>query len=484
MGPLYTWPLSGQFLDRSPELARLEEWWDSDDSRPVNVYGRRRTGKSWLLRRFAHGKPALIVPAERLVPGAQLERFATMLEPLLGVRPALPDVQTFFRVLFQAAKERKLLVVVDEFPWLLGSSEGEADRQLTAIQAVLEEERDTSPLKLVLCGSAVSQMEALQSERNPLHGRLSPLEVRPLDLAGARLFLDGLDPISQMERYAVAGGMPLYLSDLAGPDIASVVCKRVLNPHGTLWNEPRTVLEGELRQPGVYFSMLELLASGDKYIGEIATPLRIDTATANKYLVHLADLRLVSRRLPVGASPSSRGGHWHIEDPFFRFWFRFVFPYQSELETGLAPADLYRTEVRPALPEHVAGVFEDWARSWVRATYGSVVSQVGPWWGHALNPLRQSGERTSEEIDIVGLARRQVVLVGEAKWTERKLGARTLSDLETYKLPALAQAGLKVVKSPTIVLMSKSGYTNELVQLADRRGDLQLVDVGRALAGR
>ncbi len=479
----YRWALSDQFLNRTAELARLEEWWASKDFRPINVYGRRRTGKSWLLRRLAHDKPALIVTAERLVPGAQLERFATALEPFLGLRPALPDVPAFFRALFQAARGAKLLVIVDELPWLLGTSEGEADRQLTAIQAVFEEERDTSQLKLVLCGSAVSQMEALQSERNPLHGRLSPLEIRPLDFSGARLFLDGLDRISQMERYAVAGGMPLYLSDLAGRDTKTAICKQVLNPHGTLWNEARTVLEGELRQPGVYFSMLEQLASGDKDIGEIATPIRIDTATATKYLLHLADLRLVSRHLPVGANPSSRGVHWHLEDPFFRFWFRFVFPFQSELETGLDPADLYETEVRPALPEHVSVVFEEWARSWVRATHGSVVSQVGPWWGHALNLLRQKGERSSEEIDIVGLARQRVVLVGEVKWTQRKLGVGVLSDLETYKLPALTQAGLKVAPSPTIVLISKSGYTDGLVEAAAARRDIELVDVDRALAG-
>ncbi len=88
----YAWPLVGEFLDREDELARLEEWWTSPERIPINLYGRRRVGKSWLLRRFAHGKPAVILASERLAPGTQLARFAELLAPALGIRPEIPDL--------------------------------------------------------------------------------------------------------------------------------------------------------------------------------------------------------------------------------------------------------------------------------------------------------------------------------------------------------------------------------------------------------
>ncbi|MEX2569768.1 MAG: hypothetical protein WD737_00580, partial [Gemmatimonadota bacterium] len=102
----YVWPRVEEFLDRTTELNRLETWWVGDERMPMNLYGRRRVGKSWLFRRFAHGKPAVLLVAERLAEGAQLTRFAEQLTPLLGgVAPDLPDVAVLFRVLFRMARD-------------------------------------------------------------------------------------------------------------------------------------------------------------------------------------------------------------------------------------------------------------------------------------------------------------------------------------------------------------------------------------------
>ena len=331
----YTWPLVDEFVNREEELARLEEWWASPERMPINMYGRRRVGKSWLLRRFAHGKPAVILASERLAPGTQLSRFAALLEPGLGVRPEIPDLPTLFRVAYRLASEAKALVVIDELPWLLPGTEAEIERALSSIQAVMEEERDSSQLKLVLCGSAISQMQALMSERGPLHGRLRALEIRPLRYPQAQEFLDTLDPVRRIERFAIAGGMPRYLSELGRGALENVICSRVLDRDGPLWNEARAVLEQELTQPGVYFSILEQLATGEKQVERIASGARIENTTVSRYLATLTELRIVHRKLPAGAAPSSRGGHWELSDPFLRFWFRFVFPFQAELESGL-----------------------------------------------------------------------------------------------------------------------------------------------------
>src|SRR5680860_1486350 len=112
MPETYEWSRTPEFLDRTAELGHLETWWSDNERMPYNVYGRRRVGKSWLLRRFAHGKPALFLVAERLPPGAQLTRFAEQIggftEPF--VPPSIPDVPALFRTLFRVARSEQVLV--------------------------------------------------------------------------------------------------------------------------------------------------------------------------------------------------------------------------------------------------------------------------------------------------------------------------------------------------------------------------------------
>ncbi|MHB8295835.1 MAG: ATP-binding protein [Acidimicrobiales bacterium] len=479
----YSWPLVGEFIDRADELARLEAWWEGPDRRPVALIGRRRVGKSWLFRRFAHGKPAVVLlVADQLPAGAQLSRFAGSLEPVVGARPDVPDIAALFRILFRVGRAGRLLVVIDELPWLLGTSGPETRRTLSAIHAVMEEERDTSNLKLVLCGSHVAQMESLFGERNPMHGRLIRSDVRPLAFAGAAAFFSGLGPVAAFERYAIAGGMPLYLGRLASGSVREAVCCEILDRNGPLWNEGRSILEQELREPRVYFAILEQLASGDKELNEIAQPMRMDAAVVAKYLSTLVDLRVVTRRLPMGAQATARSGHWRLDDPFLRFWFRFVFPFQSDLETGLRPADLFDAEVGPAMADHVAPVFEEWCRGWLRSNRGAVATAVGAWWGNAANQFRRNRERSSEEIDAVGILRGQVTLVAKCKWTTRPLGPAAVTDLDTYKVPALRDAGWKVAERPRVVLFSKAGYTPSLRVLSERDDRVELVDVASELA--
>ena len=256
-----------------------------------------------------------------------------------------------------------------------------------------------------------------------------------------------------------------------------------LDRNGALWNEARTVLEQELREPKVYFTLLTQLASGDKELGEITSRARLSPSQASKYLSVLENMRIVRRRLPVLATKETRGGQWHLDDSFFRFWFRFVFPYQDDLENGLRAADLFSGEVKPALADHVAPMFEDWARDWVRGRFGSRASSVGAWWGPSLHNLRRTGERSTEEIDVVGVGRGKVTVVGEAKWQERMLGASILADLRDHKLPALAQAGFKFANDVDVVLLAKSGYTEDLKEVESADPHLHLVDVAADLVG-
>ena len=475
----FSFPAHDRFLNRTADLARLEDWWSGGEQNALALYGRRRVGKSWLFREFAHGKPALLLVADRRAEAPQLERFADQLEPLLGVRPAIDSVPDLIKTLYALAADQKLLVVIDEFPYLLPARDKDRDGVLTEIQAVMEE-RDASQLRLVFCGSYISQMERLL--RGPLRGRLTAMLVEPLPFADAQVFLaSNTAAVERIERYAVSGGMSLYLDELArGGSLRDRICTRVLDSRGPLFNDPREVLEEQLRAPGVYYSLLEELATGKKSLGDLGTALGRKTTDLQGYLDTLRDMRIVERAAPITALEDTRTYRYRLADDFMRFWFRFVFPFQEELKTGLAPRALYDEEIAPAFADHVSPSFESLCRRW--ALTAARATNVGSWWGNALNEHRRSGARTSEEIDVVGLKRGAVSLVGECKWTNQQMKLDVLTDLDTYKIPALRQTGVRVASAPTIALFSRSGFAAGLVEAAAERDGIMLISPDRIVS--
>jgi AAA+ ATPase superfamily predicted ATPase len=232
------------------------------------------------------------------------------------------------------------------------------------------------------------------------------------------------------------------------------------------------VLEEELRSPGIYFSILEELAAGERSAGDLATAIGVKTPDLSQYLKTLQGMSLVERVAPVAGRADLR---FRVADPFLRFWFRFVFPFQDDLKSGVLPASHYDNEIQPIFAEHVAPVFESLCRQWTRQEPGA--NGVGSWWGNALNQLRETGERQTEEIDVVGLQRSAVTVVGECKWTSGRLTAKVLADVENYKIPAMRQAGFKVAARPLIVLFSRSGFKTNLVEKVGDRDDVRLVEL-------
>jgi AAA+ ATPase superfamily predicted ATPase len=343
----------------------------------------------------------------------------------------------------------------------------------------MEEEAASSKLKLIVTGSHVGMMERLFAEQEPLHDRFQPFRVRPLDFWKAQLLLGDGPAERLLTAFGIAGGMPRYLTELAGsPDPVERLAELSLDPLGALFDEPRAILGQELEAPAVHFSLLSALSAGPAAYGDIQKRSRVDYDKVGRYLATLEALGLVTPRFPV--TDPDRVSHsrlYALSDGFLRFWFRYVFPFQPDLESGLDPRVVIESEILPTLASHLAPAIEDIAREWVRRSRLANATRVGAWWGPSLHELRRTNERSSEEIDIVGMRGKQVVLVGEVQWRSDQMDVGILGDLERYKLPALAQVhGIKIGR-PVIVLVSRSGFTSGLVQAAQRQERIILVDL-------
>lgn len=478
-GPSYEFPGIAAFRDRTEELAAIAAWFDDDaEWRAMTLFGRRRVGKSWLFRAFAHGREADIFVASTRAITDQLAGFSALLERD-GERPALPDLESFFRLLYRRARTHRRLAVIDELPYLWT-----ADRTLPSVLLkVMEEEAASSRLKLLVAGSHVGMMDRLLAESAPLRDRLRPLRVRPMDFWSAREILGPGSPDRQLTSYAITGGLPRYLVEVAAAeDPVARLAGACLDPHGPLFDEPRAILAQELEVPHTYFSILAALASGQGSWGDLTSRSGVDSAQLARYLSTLEQLGLVAVRAPVTGKPAHRNRRYALDDGFMRFWFRFVFPFQADLEAGL-PTDLVlQTEILPELAGHVAPAIEDVVRAWVRRTGFADTTRVGSWWGPALDEFRVAGDRTREEIDVVGLARGRVGLVGEVRWRGKPMDVGVLGDLERFKLPALRRAAT-VAARPRVLLVSRAGFTDGLRGAAAGDPRIRLLELDELVAG-
>lgn len=477
---VYEFESIGRFRDRVEELAAIEEWFGrEDDPRALLIHGRRRVGKSWLFRAFAHGRDADVFVASTRALGDQLAGFSAALERD-GERPALGDLESFFRLLYRRARDERRLAIIDELPNLVA-----VDRELPAtLLKVMEEEAVGSQLRLILTGSHVAMMERILAERQPLHDRLQALQLRPLDFWRARLVLGEDEPERQLVAYGLAGGMPKYLAGLAGAeDPVARIATLALSPLGRWFNEARTVLAQELDAPATHFSLLAALAMGPADYATLERRSRVEHGRIGRYLATLQSLHLVTSRFPVtDHERRSHGRLYALADGFLRFWFRYLFPFEADLEAGLDPAVIVENEVRPTLADHLASTIEEIARAWVRRNRVGDATRVGAWWGPALHEHRRANERTNEEIDIVGLRGKRAVVVGEVRWRSDPMAVGVLGELARFKLPALAQAGVEV-GSPQIVLVSRSGFTPGLVEASAKDPRVTLVDVPTLVSG-
>ncbi|MEZ3117413.1 ATP-binding protein [Halobaculum sp. MBLA0147] len=444
------------FHDRSAELDALETAFESTGHAFYVVYGRRRVGKTALLKEFCTDRPHIYFLAAQESEFRQREKFVERVATHFDDRvPRIDGWDEALEYLGDRLADERLIVAVDEFPYLVD----ENDSLPSYLQSFVDELLVDTDSMLVLCGSSVSTMESeVLGHESPLYGRRTgQIDLEPFDFRAARSVV-GYDIEDAIRSFAVTGGTPMYLTlfDYDRP-LGENVRESVLSPTAVLYNESEFLLRTELRSPARYTSVLEAIATGHTTPNEVAGATGIDSGPLSKYLQTLRRLRLVDREVPVTASPKqSKRSRYHVADEFLRFWFRFVEPNRSSIEE--APGVVYERSIEPTLPDHVAPTFERICREavWeaVRRDELPPYSEVGRWW---------YGE---DEIDIVGLAPdTDRILFGECKWTSDPVGHTLVSDLrETAERVRWGPD----TRDETFALFSRSGFVDGL---ADDLGD-------------
>ncbi len=443
------------FYNRTEELDALADAFDASGSDLVVVYGRRRVGKTELLKAFCNDRPHIYFLAAQEAELRQREKFAEQVATHFEDRvPRINGWDEAFTYLGEKLQTEQTVVVIDEFPYLVA----ENDSIPSYLQGFADEQLDGTDSMLILCGSSVSTMESeVLGHESPLYGRrTAQFDVRPFSFEQAREVITyGIG--DAVRSYAVTGGTPMYLTlfDYDTP-LAANIRSRILSPSAVLYNEPEFLLRTELRTPARYMSILEAVALGHTTPNEVSGATGIDSGPLSKYLQTLRRLRLLEREVPVTASgTNSKRSRYRVADEFLRFWFRYVEPNRSGIEE--APDVVYRGTIAPDLPTHVATTFEDVCREalWAGIRRGDVdpYSELGRWW---------YGEH---EVDIVGLAPNDDrLLLAECTWTSDPLGRSLVERLRTKADHVRWGPGDRTER---FALFSKSGFVDGLADEVD-----------------
>ncbi len=449
-----------RFVNRETELDLLASRFERDTAELIVVYGRRRLGKSALVREAIQGRDdAIYWQATEETSDAQLANFVDTASETF---PVLDDIQRDWEALLRALGRQNAIVVLDEFPYLVESD----DALPSKIQRVWDMHLEETDITLVLVGSSISIMEdKVLSGGSPLYGRRTvTVDLPPLDLVDAQQLYPDDDPDSVIQTWGVFGGTPYYLQALTpSVSLGENIQSHILSEHGVLHNEPEFLLRTEfgIREPQTYYTILRAIATGKRAANEIADFAGVDSNTLGAYLSKLRRLRLVARDIPVTANPNAtRKSRYRLKEPLFQFWFRYVYGQQGKLvQLG---DDAYDQLVEPTFTDYMGTMFEQVCQNALPSLVPKTYHGIGYWW------------HQQHELDVVGLASDGTLVAGECKYTTRQMTEGDLHDRER----SAAQIRWSPPNDTDIeyhyCCFCRSGFSDDLQQAAANRDDVSL----------
>ena len=413
-----------KFVDRIDEAVRLKDALTREKSSLVVMYGRRRLGKSTLIKRVLSDRDVYFL-ADRSEGQHQRTLLAKVIVQVFPDFDKLtyPDWEAIFRALNYRTDERFTLCL-DEFPYLV--------EQSPELPSVLQKLVDEKQLKynLVLCGSSQNMMYGLFFDSSaPLYGRADEImRLTPIRLLYIQEALN-LDAMNAIEEYAVWGGVPRYWELRENrTSLDDALWHNILSVNGTLYEEPIKLFQDDVKDIVKTSTIMSYIGTGANRLSEIAARCNEPATNLSRPLKKLIDLGFLEKDVPFGIDEkNAKKSLYKIADPFMAFYYQFVVPNRSFIELGR------RLPIEQALTAHfskyVSMQWEKLCRDVVTGNLvnGVVYGKAKRWWGSVLNENKKPEQ---VEFDVMAESLdKKYLLVGECKWTTGENGKQLTAEL-------------------------------------------------------
>lgn len=417
-----------RFYDRETELEVLHsiEMQSRNSATFTVLMGRRRVGKTSLIMRAMQDVESAYLFVSKDSEAFLCQKFQRALEEQLHIQVygALTHFRDLFEVIMRESVTRHFTLIIDEFQNLYKVNPA----IFSEIQDIWDRYHTQSHINLIVSGSIMSMMKRIfESESEPLYGRpTSKMTLRPFTIETFKQIFHDHCPNYKNEDllclYMLTGGVAKYVELLmdAGCYTKEKMLNYVCRMDSYFLSEGRDLINNEFGSDyNTYYSILQLIASGLNHRSDIDGALQKDSGV---YLLNLENnFGMVSRIRPILASPNSKISSYEITDPFLRFWFRFICPYQALIESG--QLRMLRENITTHYEQFTGRTLERYFQTQLMETGN--YSQVGNWWD------KQGGN----EIDVVALDEfNHTGLIAEVKRNERKLSISKLEE-KVARLP-------------------------------------------------
>lgn len=450
------------FIGRDSELKKMNQMYESGKLEVAIVYGRRRVGKTTLITEFCKNKKTVFFAAQESNANQNLETFSNAIaevEKNSSVSMIFRSFRDAFTRLAEIAASERLIVVIDEYPYLAG-----AEKSISSLlQNYLDHQFKNTKLFLILCGSSMSFMEKqVLGYQSPLYGRrTAQFKILPFHYLDTGKWFPDYTFEEKALMYGITGGIPLYLEQFSPSlGIRENLLENLFNKNALLFEEPSNFFKQELREPSSYNAIITAIASGKTRLSEISTTVGMESGLCSKYLSNLITLGIIKRETPV-TEQSSKRSIYLIDDQFFRFWFTFVSKNMSSI-LSCRIEDNYAASVESRLSDYMGLTFEKICRDYILYYTDNLpflLGEVGQWWGGHPRKHKQA------QIDLVASAAdTNDCIVGSCKFRNAPVDTDELNLLKDY-----ADA-MGHFEKRYYYIFSKSGFTAALQnQAADVR---------------
>ena len=449
--------MENKFINRKQELKFLNGLYKKTrkEAQFLVLYGKRRVGKTELIKHFINKKPSIYYLATRGNAQDQLKTASELITSYFGDSEVIVATwRSLFDYIGKKLKttKKRVVIIFDEFPFLVESDEAIS----SYFQYGWDEQLKNTNAIVVLMGSSISMMykHALVHSA-PLYGRrTAQWLLEPFTFAESKKFFASNDFEKNFSLYSITGGIPAYLKTFdITKTLENNIKDNILTKGAFLSLEPELLVSEEFRETRNYLTILKAIGLGGTKYSDLLNLTGLENNILPSYLSTLINLRLIKKEVSVTEDSSkSKRGIYFISDNFLRFYFTFVYPNASLIEKGATMA--FFDKIKNEFATYVAKIYEETAVEFVEKK--QIFPQIGRWWDN------------NTEIDLVGLDKeKNAILFGEVKWTNQPVGFDVLNALiEKSKKVIWGKAG----RFEQFVLVSKSGFTPKLKLFAKENG--------------